>query len=141
MPDGASFWGSVEDNIQFVLSHPNGWEGAQQSQMRRAAIQAGLISDSWEDYGRIQFVTEGEASLHYCLNNGCNVSRVSLNSVFLFRTLSLQNGGIVIVDAGGGTVDLSTYAKTDTKITTSFKEISRPQCQWDFETHYFFRAN
>ncbi|KAK7472127.1 hypothetical protein VKT23_000249 [Stygiomarasmius scandens] len=125
MPDGASFWESVEDNIQFVLSHPNGWEGAQQSQMRRAAIQAGLISGSREDYGRIQFVTEGEASLHYCLNNGCNVSR---------------NGGIVIVDAGGGTVDLSTYAKMDTKITTFFKEISRPQCHFTGSIFVTFQA-
>ncbi len=27
----------------YVLSHPNGWEGTQQSQMRSAAILAGLI--------------------------------------------------------------------------------------------------
>ncbi|THU88822.1 hypothetical protein K435DRAFT_830475 [Dendrothele bispora CBS 962.96] len=116
-PYGVSVWESVEDNIQFMLSHPNGWEGAQQSQMRRAAILAGLITGSKEDHGRVQFVTEGEASLHYCLNNGCVT----------------PGRGVVIVDAGGGTVDLSSYEPEDSKSDTenkiiSFKEMTRPQC-------------
>ncbi|KAF5354370.1 hypothetical protein D9758_010770 [Tetrapyrgos nigripes] len=36
MHDGASIWSSVEttQSIQFVLSLPNGWEGAQQTAMR-----------------------------------------------------------------------------------------------------------
>jgi hypothetical protein len=57
--------------------------------MRRAAIKAGLIRDEKEDYGRVQFVTEGEASLHYCLNNGCK----SLVSCFpkVVSSLSLIN--------------------------------------------------
>ncbi|KAK7472170.1 hypothetical protein VKT23_000292 [Stygiomarasmius scandens] len=116
MPNGASFWESVEERIQFVLSHPNGWEGSQQSQMRRAAIQAGLITNSREDHGRVQFVTEGEASLHYCLNNKCDAS----------------NGGVIVVDAGGGTVDLSAYQMepSDKNDKLWFKEIARPQCHF-----------
>ncbi|KAK7472142.1 hypothetical protein VKT23_000264 [Stygiomarasmius scandens] len=113
MPNGVSFWESVEERIQFVLSHPNGWEGAQQSQMRRAAIQAGLIADSITDRERVQFVTEGEASLHYCLNNGCDAS----------------TDGIIVVDAGGGTVDLSAYQR-DSNELLMFKEIARPQCHF-----------
>ena len=58
---------SVGNNIEFVLSHPNGWEGKQQSEMRRAAIYAGLV-DANEALERISFVTEGEASLHFCLS-------------------------------------------------------------------------
>ena len=42
---GDNWWGSMEDTIDFVLSHPNGWEGAQQEQMRRAAVLAGLVPD------------------------------------------------------------------------------------------------
>ena len=57
-------------DMQFVLSHPNGWEGAQQAKMRRAAIQGGLIPDTDEGRSRIRFVTEGEASLHACVLNG-----------------------------------------------------------------------
>lgn len=37
-PNGASLWESFDDRIDVVLSHPNGWEGPQQAQMRRAAI-------------------------------------------------------------------------------------------------------
>ena len=39
--NGSDFWNSVKSQIDFVLSHPNGWEGIQQSEMRRAAILAG----------------------------------------------------------------------------------------------------
>ena len=36
--------------------------------MRRAAINAGLVATVSEASERISFVTEGEASLHFCLN-------------------------------------------------------------------------
>jgi hypothetical protein len=39
-------WAAVAPSIQIVLSHPNGWEGAQQSKMRRAVACTGLISDT-----------------------------------------------------------------------------------------------
>jgi len=64
---GHAMWESFEDNIDFVLSHPNGWEGPQQTQIRRAAVLAGLVPDSPEGQARIRLVTEGEASLHFCL--------------------------------------------------------------------------
>ena len=60
-------WASFENNIDFVFSHPNGW-GGQQRQIRRAAVLAGLVPDSPEGQARIRLVTEGEASLHYCLS-------------------------------------------------------------------------
>jgi len=65
-------WDSVQRNVYFILSHPNGWEGKQQSQMRRAAIKAGLVDES-ESSERIIFVPEGEASLHFCLNKNPNL--------------------------------------------------------------------
>ena len=66
--NGQMLWTSVESRIDFVLTHPNGWEGAQQSQIRHAAVLAGLIPEDGQD--RIQLVTEGEASLHFCIGNG-----------------------------------------------------------------------
>ena len=59
---------SVGTNVEFILSHPNGWEGKQQSEMRHAAVNAGLAASAHEASERINFVTEGEASLHFCLN-------------------------------------------------------------------------
>ena len=69
-PNGHDVWNSVESQIDFVLSHPNGWEGTQQSEMRRAAVLAGLVPDDASGHARISFVTEGEASLHFSVDNG-----------------------------------------------------------------------
>ena len=65
---GDGIWESVGTNVEFILSHPNGWEGKQQSEMRCAAVSAGLVATASEASERITFVTEGEASLHFCLN-------------------------------------------------------------------------
>jgi hypothetical protein len=40
--------------------------------------------------------------------------------------------GVVIVDAGGGTVDISAYRKVTTPKDESFEEIARPQCESRF---------
>ena len=66
-------WTSLEGNIMYVLTHPNGWGGAQQVNMRKAAVLGGLIPDTEEGAARVSFVTEGEASLHFCLANGLAV--------------------------------------------------------------------
>jgi hypothetical protein len=40
--NGGQLWASVKDEIHFVLSHPNGWEGAQQEEMLKAGISKAL---------------------------------------------------------------------------------------------------
>ncbi|KAF7970803.1 hypothetical protein HWV62_22804 [Athelia sp. TMB] len=102
-----TLWDSVASNIDFVLTHPNGWEGAQQSDIRRAAVLAGLVPDTLQGHSRLQLLTEGEASLHFCISKGLACD---------------DNKGIIIVDAGGGTVDLSAY-RTKTN-SASFEEIA-----------------
>ena len=67
---GSSVWDSVKEDVIFILSHPNGWEGAQQVAMRKAAVKANLIPDTGEGHDRVQFVTEGEASFNFCVNSG-----------------------------------------------------------------------
>ena len=71
-PNEPDLWATMERNksIDFVLTHPNGWEGSQQAQMRQAAIRAGLVPDTDDGHGRVCFVTEGEASLHLCIQRG-----------------------------------------------------------------------
>ena len=69
--NGRDLWDSVcKSHIDFVLSHPNGWEGTQQSELRRAAVLAGLVPDNPSGHARLSFVTEGEASLHFSVQNG-----------------------------------------------------------------------
>ena len=66
---GFELWNTLKDNADFVLTHPNGWEGAQQAQMRKAAIYAGLVPDTMDGHSRVHFVTEGEASVHFCIGS------------------------------------------------------------------------
>ncbi|TFK63664.1 hypothetical protein BDN72DRAFT_847372 [Pluteus cervinus] len=113
---GESIWASVQSNIVFVLSHPNGWEGPQQTQMRQAAILAGLVPATDEGRNRIHFVTEGEASLHFCINQGLMTERIKTDR------------RVLIVDAGGGTIDISSYEKQKDK-TGSFSELAAPECK------------
>ncbi|KAF9465196.1 hypothetical protein BDZ94DRAFT_1307345 [Collybia nuda] len=118
--NGVTLWNSVENlgRIEFVLSHPNGWEGAQQAQMRTAAVRAGLIPDTTAGHERVRFVTEGEASLHFCIQSG-------------LMTDDMKKGnGVLIVDAGGGTVDISAYAPSASSRGFSFAETAPPQCHF-----------
>ena len=68
-PNGEIRWNSVSSNIELVLTHPNGWEGLQQSQLRTAAVRAGIVPDNAAGRSRIYFVTEGEASFNFCVTN------------------------------------------------------------------------
>ncbi|KAJ7593305.1 hypothetical protein C8J56DRAFT_779532 [Mycena floridula] len=115
--NGASLWNAVEDDIKFVLSHPNGWEGAQQTRMREAAIRGGLIPDTDAGKARITFVTEGEASLHACVLNGLADEVLSRSS----------RSGFLIADAGGGTLDISSYTII-ARNPMEFEEIAPPDC-------------
>ncbi|KAF8632436.1 hypothetical protein AX15_001879 [Amanita polypyramis BW_CC] len=99
--------------MHFILSHPNGWEGKQQADMRRAAISAGLVRTTSEAVERVTFVTEGEASLHFCLN------KIPL------AMEKYASDGVLVVDCGGGTVDISAYTRT---MERSFKEIAPAEC-------------
>ena len=84
--NGVELWRSLKDRIEFVLTHPNGWEGAQQSMMRIAAVQAGLISEGYSltesvDNCNLSFVTEGEASLHFCVQSGLTSDAIKVNFI------------------------------------------------------------
>ena len=86
--NGVQLWESLEADIQFILTYPNGWGGAQQAQMQLAAIRAGLIPDTKEGRARVDFVSEGEASLHFYIRKGLGaaVSQVR-NRQVLIKTL------------------------------------------------------
>lgn len=79
---GEALFASLRSTTEFVLSHPNGWEGPQQSQMRRAAILAGLVPESEADK-RIHFVTEGEACLHFCIGKGLTTESMKVRFLFV----------------------------------------------------------
>ena len=65
-PNGELRWDRVSDTIELVLTHPNGWRGPQQTQLRTAAVRAGIVPDTPAGRSRVHFVTEGEASFNFC---------------------------------------------------------------------------
>ncbi|KAF8632112.1 hypothetical protein AX15_002043 [Amanita polypyramis BW_CC] len=113
---GNEIWECVGENIEFILSHPNGWEGKQQSEMRRAAISGGLVPNETDALKRVSFVTEGEASLHFCL-------RKTLGAIE--NHMGRANDAIMVVDCGGGTIDISTYAQCS---SGRFREVAPAEC-------------
>ncbi|EJC99687.1 uncharacterized protein FOMMEDRAFT_112752 [Fomitiporia mediterranea MF3/22] len=106
---------SAEDRIVLVLSHPNGWHGLPQQHMREAAILGGLIPDSAAGRSRIKFVSEGEASALACLANG--LCPPNLQAEYRF----------MIADAGGGTLDITTYEITQAS-PLELKELTSSDC-------------
>lgn len=103
--------------------------------MRKAAFMAGLIPH--KAHPRLSFVTEGEASLHFCIQAGILAnhaleSDVRRNARFVFEKkayyCSQGDPGFVIVDAGGGTIDISAYKQTTDTEASVFEEIAPAQC-------------
>jgi len=90
--NGVALWASVESEIQFILTHPNGWEGVQQTQMREAAVRAGLVPDTTAGRSRVSFVTEGEASLHFAIKHGLPAQATKVSYLLRYSSsFSLQS--------------------------------------------------
>ncbi|KDR71227.1 hypothetical protein GALMADRAFT_1345706, partial [Galerina marginata CBS 339.88] len=126
--NGENLWKDLAGDIDFVLSHPNGWEGTEQDQMRQAALLARLVPDTAAGHSRLSFVTEGEASLHFSVRNGLPDG-------------VMDNGeGVVIVDAGGGTIDISSYCRTTEVSKHTSEEIAITQCHFHGSVFVSVRA-
>ncbi|KAF6748629.1 hypothetical protein DFP72DRAFT_1014981 [Ephemerocybe angulata] len=150
---GAVVWASLSKDISYVLTHPNGWAGPQQTAMREAAIKAGLVPDTPEGRARVVFVTEGEASLHFCLSNGMSLAaakeeedepprkKTKLSKAAAAKTKGAtqakEGDGVLIVDAGGGTVDVTSYCRQP---DGSYVEIAIPQCYFQGSAYVTMRA-
>ena len=70
-----------------VIAHPNGWDVKEQQFLRKAAVDAGLVSDQ-DKMSRVSFVTEGEASLHYCMFHADLAPKLNASHSFWIRSSS-----------------------------------------------------
>ncbi|KAG6334775.1 hypothetical protein ID866_4308 [Astraeus odoratus] len=146
-------WSSLEGRMELILTHPNGWEGPQQQQIRHAAELGGLIPAGEEGQSRVHLLTEGEASLHFCVTNVLVSETFSAMPIVCTEEPAVEevpapenqdHQGVIIIDAGGGTVDLSAYSM---KLSpTSFREIAPAECRLQgsvfitYRAHAFLRA-
>jgi len=96
-PNGELRWDSVSDNIELVLTHPNGWGGPQQTQLRTAAVLAGIVPDTPAGHSSVNFVTEGEASFNFCATHtqagkDLKVCHTTPIQILSFNTLAAWRG-------------------------------------------------
>jgi hypothetical protein len=82
-----------ERNIRYFLTVPAIWNDAGKAATRAAAIQAGFLRD--ENDNRLTLITEPEAAAMFCSKAG-------------LLNLKIRDA-VLIVDCGGGTVDLIAY--------------------------------
>ncbi|KJR85476.1 uncharacterized protein SPSK_08499 [Sporothrix schenckii 1099-18] len=82
-----------ERNIRYYLTVPAIWNDAGKAATRAAAIQAGFLRD--ENDNRLTLVSEPEAAALFCSKTGLLKLKV--------------HDALLIVDCGGGTVDLIAY--------------------------------
>jgi len=82
-----------ESRIRYYITVPAIWDDAGKAATRAAAIQAGFVSGN--DDNRLTLVTEPEAAAMFCSKAG-------------LLNLKVRDA-VLIVDCGGGTVDLISY--------------------------------
>lgn len=80
--------------LRQCLTVPAIWSDESKAYMREAMVQAGIIQHD-DPINRLELISEPEAAAAYCENK--------------YHSWNLTDGDIfMIVDAGGGTVDLIT---------------------------------
>lgn len=99
-----------KESFRYCLTVPALWTPEAKSVMREAAIVAGIINKD-DHVDRLVLVGEPEAAALYAekMKGG----------------ITIKSGEtLMIVDAGGGTIDLTTFEKTIEGETKCFKEIT-----------------
>ncbi|KAE8214982.1 hypothetical protein CF327_g1722 [Tilletia walkeri] len=100
LANGREILTSLGQRTSYVVTIPNGWEIAQQQTLRQACVMAQLIPAERAE-SAIRFVTEAEASICYLA--------MSQSAGDMFDHYAEGGGQLIVNDAGGGTIDVSTY--------------------------------
>jgi len=115
IPNGAAVWRRLGSTLAVILTTPNGWDLTQQSVLRWAAVEAGLVNAE-NQHELLDFVTEGEASVHYALAYSQIKTWLTVGSVF------------AVVDVGGSTVDSTLYECKSTNPKVILEEVCPSEC-------------
>ncbi|CAE6466461.1 unnamed protein product [Rhizoctonia solani] len=109
---GALIWEKCAPNMLIVLAHPNGWSTREQNFMKQALLDVG---PEYKNY-QITFVTEGEASVHFCMFHS------NMSSALETHT------DLIVCDAGGSTVDTTAYRVEKTSPMLELREKKASAC-------------
>ncbi|PWN42449.1 hypothetical protein IE81DRAFT_323413 [Ceraceosorus guamensis] len=112
--NGAEVLQTLGQNTSYIITTPCGWELQQQQVLRQACINAQLIPPERSD--AIRFVTEAEASINYCAMSAAG------------DWLEKPGQHLIVLDAGGGTIDITTYEVTSVWPAIECKEVGVSDC-------------
>ncbi|CAE6449773.1 unnamed protein product [Rhizoctonia solani] len=113
--DGKQIWSRYSPTMEVVIAHPNGWGIREQAFLRSAAVAAGLATTD-QAPTKVRFVTEAEASVHFCIHH------TNLGTVLKPGT------NFAVCDAGGSTVDTTLYSVTSMRPVLKLKEERASAC-------------
>ncbi|CAE6523685.1 unnamed protein product [Rhizoctonia solani] len=109
---GSLIWEKCSTNMLIVLAHPNGWSTREQNFMRQALMEVG---PEYKNY-QTTFVTEGEASVHFCMFH------TNMDSALE------SHADLIVCDAGGSTVDTTAYHVEKTSPMLELREKKASAC-------------
>ncbi|PKY45625.1 actin-like ATPase domain-containing protein [Rhizophagus irregularis] len=99
------------ENVLLILSVPAEYSEREKNVIRNCAHKANLIRE--KDSPKLQFTTEPEAAAIYCMDNTLQQ-----------YNLLVKETTFMIVDCGGGTVDLTTHKLIEDKEDKKLTEIT-----------------
>ncbi|KAF8593580.1 hypothetical protein BDV93DRAFT_612189 [Ceratobasidium sp. AG-I] len=94
--DGRKVWEELSGSMSIIIAHPNGWTVKEENFLRKAAVAAKYTAYA-NAHSQIQFVSEAEASVHFCMFHSDLSNKLKPNVNF------------IVCDAGGFTVDTTAY--------------------------------
>ncbi|CAE6461834.1 unnamed protein product [Rhizoctonia solani] len=112
---GDRLWPRYRSTMEFFIAHPNAWSTREQAFLRKVATQAGLVN-AINASKNVRFVTEAEASIHYCLYDSNLMHHLKIGTNF------------AVCDAGGSTVDTTLYSVAATSPIFKVEEKRAPGC-------------
>ncbi|KAG8830437.1 hypothetical protein FRC18_008098, partial [Serendipita sp. 400] len=115
-PNGVAIWDRLSSSIVIVLTIPNGWDTRQQGFLKQAAREADIVQSEEDADLRIDFVTEGEASVHYVLGKVNHRTWLKKGTMF------------AVTDAGGSTVDSTLYVCKALEPKLELEEVCASEC-------------
>lgn len=113
--DGEEIWDRIGAHNTIILAIPNGWEIPQQHLLRKAIVMSGALPANFKD-DQLDFVTEGEASVHYALRHSRNPNWLKSGMMF------------ALTDAGGSTVDSTMYICKQVTPNILLEEVCASEC-------------
>ncbi|RIA82049.1 hypothetical protein C1645_881251 [Glomus cerebriforme] len=122
-------WSGIEflENVLIVITVPAEYSEKDKGIMRECAYNAGLIKEMYSE--KLQFTTEPEAAAIYCMENNLKVN-----------DLNTPGTTFMIVDCGGGTVDLTTRKLLQDKQLGEVTERAGDFCGSTFIDKEFLKA-